>query len=95
MATLLVTVVKHISEKVYQGNINGSNLRVVLVVLAVVLIVEVLGLLLGLVLGLLAVEEVEALGLEELVDLGAGNASKSLLGEGVLDGLACCIGSVW
>lgn len=55
------------------------------------LIVEVLGLLLGLVLGLLAVEEVEALGLEELVDLGAGNASKSLLGEGVLDGLACCI----
>lgn len=90
MAALLVTIVEYISETVLQCNINGLDLRVVLVVLAVVLVVEVLGLLLGLVLGLLTVEEVEALGLEELVDLGAGNASKSLLGEGVLDGLACC-----
>jgi len=48
----------------------------------------VLGLLLGLVLGLLAVEEVEPLGLEELVDLGAGDGRKRLLGEGVADGLA-------
>lgn len=91
MAALLVTIVNDVSDYIYQCSINESNLRVVLVVLAVVLIVEVLGLLLGLVLGLLAVEEVEALGLEELVDLGAGNASKSLLGKGVLNGLACCI----
>lgn len=68
---------------------STNNLRVVLVVLAVVLLVEVLGLLLGLVLGLLSVEEVKALGLEELVNLSTGNASKSLLGKGVLDGLAC------
>src|SRR3569833_1026580 len=65
-----------------------ADLRVVLVLVAVLLLVQVLGVLLGLVLGLLAVEEVQALGLEELVDLGGGYAGEGLLGEAVRDGLA-------
>lgn len=68
---------------------------VVLVLAAVVLVVHVLGVLLRLVLGLLAVEVVLALGLGELVNLGGSEARKELLGEGVVDLLACCCGSVW
>lgn len=64
-------------------------LRVVLVHVTVLLLVQVLGLLLSVSLGLLAVDVVQALGLEELVDLGAGDASNHLLCELVLDGLAC------
>ena len=47
----------------------------------IVLVVHVLSLSLGLSLRLLAVEEVLALCLRELVDLGACEASKKLLGE--------------
>lgn len=35
------------------------------------------------------VDLVKALGLEELVDLGTGKASKDFLGEGMVDLLAC------
>jgi hypothetical protein len=58
--------------------------RVVLVrtlTIDVVLVVHVLSLLLGLSLGLLAVKEVLALGLRELVHFGARKASEKLLGE--------------
>jgi hypothetical protein len=65
-----------------------SNLRSVLVVLGVLLVVKVLGLLLGMALRLLAVDVVEALGLNQLVDLGAGEPGDDLLGKAVLDGLA-------
>jgi uncharacterized membrane protein YfcA len=61
---------------------------VILVLLAVVLIVGIAGLLLGMALGLLLVEPVLALGLSELVDLAAGNASNKLLGECVANRLA-------
>lgn len=63
--------------------------RVVLVVLAVVLVVQVLGLLASLALSPLAVDVVGALGLGETVDLAAGEASEELLGELVVDRLAC------
>lgn len=63
-------------------------LRVVLIHVTVLLLVQVLGLLLGVSLGLLAVDVVQALGLEELVDLGAGDTSNHLLSKLVLDGLA-------
>jgi hypothetical protein len=62
---------------------------VVLVLAAVVVIVELLSTLLGLVLGALAVDVVGALGLGELVNLATGDAGQELLGEGVVDGLAC------
>lgn len=39
-------------------------------------------------LGLLAVNEVEALGLDQLVDLGTGQGGNGLLGEAVADSLA-------
>lgn len=60
---------------------------VVLVPVAVVFFVHLFGVLLGGVLGTLTVDEVLALGLSELVDLSGSEASKELLGEGVLDGL--------
>lgn len=53
------------------------------------LVVHALGVLLRLVLSLLAVEPVRALGLGKLVDFGGGEAGEELLGEGVLDRLAC------
>lgn len=56
---------------------------------AVVLVIHLLGVAPGLALGLLAVPGIGALGLGELVDLGAGEASKQLLGKLVGDGLAC------
>jgi hypothetical protein len=71
---------------------RGESLRVVLVsalAALVVLLVQVLSVLLGVVLGLLAVDEVKALGLGQLVDLSAGEANEELLGELVGDGLAC------
>lgn len=55
---------------------------------SVTLLVHVLGVLLGVVLGLLAVNPVHTLGLGELVDLAADEASDELLGESVADGLA-------
>jgi hypothetical protein len=67
---------------------GDSYLRVVLVVVAILLLVQVLGLLLSMVLGLLTVKEVQALGLSQLVDLAACEASKELLGERMADLLA-------
>ena len=64
-------------------------LRVVLVVLAVVLVVHRLGTVLGLTLGLLAVDVVGALGLAELVNLTTGETGDQLLGELVVNCLAC------
>lgn len=52
------------------------------------LIIQMLGLLLGLMLRLLAIDEIHALGLGELIDLGAGEADEELFGELVGDGLA-------
>jgi len=60
-----------------------------LLVLAVMLVVQLLSPLLGLVLGTLTVDVVGALRLGELVDLTASNAGKELLGERMVDGLAC------
>jgi hypothetical protein len=70
-------------------------IRVVLVVLAVVLVVEVLGALLGLVLGLLAVPSILAFGLGETVNLTTGETGDHLLGELVVDWLACVVVSAW
>jgi hypothetical protein len=61
-----------------------------LVVAALVtLLVHVMGVLLGVALGLLAVHPVHTLGLGELVDLTADEADEELLGESVVDFLAC------
>jgi hypothetical protein len=68
------------------------DLRIILIgtlVLDVVLIVQMLGVLLGVVLGLLTVDEVQSLGLGELVDLSTGDTDKELLGELVRNWLAC------
>ena len=53
------------------------------------MIIHVLNVLLGVVLGLLAVDEVHALGLGQLVNLSTGNTDKELLGELMGDRLAC------
>ena len=45
------------------------------------LIIHVLGILLRVTLCLLAINEVQALGLDQLVDFGAGNANEEFLGE--------------
>jgi hypothetical protein len=63
--------------------------RIILVLAAIVLVIQVLNVLLGVVLSLLAVNEVQALGLGELVDLSTGNTNKELLGELMGDWLAC------
>jgi len=60
-----------------------------LLLLTVVLVVHLAGILAGLTLGTLAVDVVGALGLAELVDLTTGDAREHLLGELVVDGLAC------
>lgn len=52
------------------------------------LVVETLGVLLSLVLGLLLIDIVEALGLNQLVDLSTSKAGKELLSELVVDRLA-------
>jgi len=62
---------------------------VVLVVATVVLVVHLLSLFTGLALGTLAVDVVGTLGLAELVDLAAGKSGYDLLGELVVDLLAC------
>lgn len=62
---------------------------VVLVLVTVVVVIHPLSILLGLMLRAFTVNEVLALGLGELVDLGGGEAGKELLSEGVVDGLAC------
>lgn len=70
---------------------RSSDLRVILVSTLstdVVLLVEVLGVLLGVVLSLLAVDEVETLGLSQLVDLSTSEPDEELLGELMADGLA-------
>lgn len=65
-----------------------ADSRVPFFLTGVLLVIQVLGLLLSVVLGLLLVDEVQALRLEELVDLGAGKADEHFLGHFVLDGLA-------
>jgi hypothetical protein len=60
-----------------------------------VLVVEVLGALLGLVLGLLAVPSILAFGLGETVNLTTGETGDHLLGELVVDWLACVVVSAW
>jgi hypothetical protein len=75
----------------YQREGRGESLRVILVsalAALVVILVQVLSVLLGMVLGLLAVDEVETLGLGQLVDLSTGEANEELLGELVGHGLA-------
>jgi hypothetical protein len=54
-----------------------------------VAVVHALDLLLGMVLGLLAVDEVHALGLGQLVNLSTSETDKELLGELMGDGLSC------
>lgn len=56
--------------------------------MTVVVVVQGLCVLAGVFLGLVPVEGVEALGLDQLVDLGADEAGQELLGEGVGDGFA-------
>lgn len=68
--------------------VRSAVLGSVLILTTIVLVVELLSILLGTVLGPFAVDPVGALGLGELVDLGAGEASEELLGEGVGDVLA-------
>ena len=62
---------------------------IVLVLAAIVLIVHVLGVLLRCMLGTLAVDEVLALGLGELVDFSTSEPDEEFLGELMLDRLAC------
>lgn len=59
-----------------------------LLLLAVVLVVVVDSSVLGLSSGLVTVQVVQALGLEQLVNLATGNASKQLLGKRMAHGLA-------
>jgi hypothetical protein len=73
------------------GTENVGNSRIILIStlsIDVVLIVHVLNVLLGVVLGLLAVDEVHALGLGQLVNFGTGNTDEELLGELMGDWLA-------
>jgi hypothetical protein len=79
------------AEFARQGKVKKDS-RIVLIgtlSLDVVLIIHVLNVLLGVVLGLLAVDEVHALGLGQLVNLSTGNTDKELLGELMGDRLAC------
>ena len=85
----MVSIRSSIAEGQHGRKVNdGCHSRVELALAAVLLLVELLGLLLGVVLGLLAVDKVQALGLDELVDLEAGGGRQHLLGQAVLDGLA-------
>lgn len=74
---------------VVEGLVLLLLVGVVLVLAAVVLVVHLRSVLLGVAGSLLAVDPVSALGLGELVDLAADEASKELLGKSVGDGLAC------
>jgi len=62
---------------------------IVLIILSVMLVIHAFSGVLRMSLGLLFINEILALGLSELVDLGAGEASEELLGEGVVDRLSC------
>jgi hypothetical protein len=55
----------------------------------IMLVVQMLNILLRMALGLLAVNIIQALRLDKLVDLGAREADEKLLGELVGNGLAC------
>lgn len=68
--------------------LGRADLRVVVRLAAVLLVVQLLRVLTGMALGLLTVNEVETLGLAQLVDLGACKTSKHLLGKGMVDSLA-------
>ena len=68
-----------------------KGLRIVLIgtmSALIMLLVEMLGVLLRMALCLFAIDVVQALCLDKLVDLGARNADEELLGELVGDGLA-------
>jgi hypothetical protein len=65
------------------------NSRIILIIAAIVAVVQVLDILLGVVLGLLAVDEVHALGLSQLVNLSTGETDEELLGELMGDRLSC------
>ena len=75
----------HKKKKTGRSFIASSGL---VVATLVTLLVHVFGVLLGVVVGLLAVNPVHTLGLGELVDLAANEASNELLGESVAHGLA-------
>lgn len=55
----------------------------------VVLFIQVLSVLLSMVLSLLAVKEVKALGLSQLVNLSSGEADEELFGKSVANSLSC------
>jgi hypothetical protein len=81
----------HLPAAALLALVAAIALRVVLVrTLApdVVLVVHVLCVALGVLAGLEAVNLIHALGLGQLVDLGADQAGDGLFGEGVADGLA-------
>lgn len=80
---------RSVSKRREYSTPSTRYLRVILVLATVVRVVELLRLLLRLVLGSLAVKEVLALGLGELVDLSTGEARNELLGELVRDWLSC------
>ena len=73
-------------------NVREGRLRIIListVAAHVVLIIHMLDILPRMALRLLLIHPIEALGLEQLVDLRARDADQELLGELVRDGLAC------
>lgn len=65
-----------------------AGLRVKVVLTTMLLVIQLLSLLLGVALRLLAINCVEALRLDQLVDFGAGNSGNKLLSEGVAHSLA-------
>ena len=65
-----------------------THSRVVLIPITILLVVQLLGLLLGVVADAVAVDEAEALGLDQLVGLGGGQGGDGFLGEAVADGFA-------
>jgi hypothetical protein len=69
------------------GRHPNKNSRIISLPLPILPIVKILHLPLGMPLGLLAVHKVQALGLEELVGLGAGEGGECLAREAVADGL--------
>lgn len=73
------------------GSVAARVVVLSAVALDVMLVVHSVGVLLSVVLGLEPFNLVHALGLGELVNLGAGEGSNGLLSEGVTDGLACLL----
>lgn len=71
---------------------NNGSLRIILISTLspnIVLIIHMLDVLPRVVLRLLAINVIQTLGLEELVDLSSCNTDEEFLGELVGDGLAC------